>query len=302
MHIGMSLRGRTSEITRDVMRWLFERDPMTILTARRAACAVAATHETADKLRRWGVRNVVVIPSVGVSPEDLPSVATAAGCDYEFISIGRLLDWKGFHLGLRAFARANIAGARYAIVGEGPEEYRLKRLARELGIESRVDFLGHVSRDACLRTLARSRMLVHPSLHDSGGFVLVEAMALGKPVICLHIGGPAVIVDDSSGIRIRAADSEQTIQKLVEAMKQLHDDRALYDKLSRGAFERGHREFLWSRKMQQVNEVYTRALADARAKQAALLSCAYPGAARSAQAQGGAVLEASSKKSADVAA
>lgn len=274
---GMSLRGRFSERVRDFMRWLFEHDPFTRYTARRADAVLAATYETADKLRRWGVSGMEVVCSVGIAEQDLPlpSVADSSTTSdgqtsdpaYACISIGRLLNWKGFHLGLRAFARSGLParGARYAIAGEGPEEARLRQLAQELGIAGHVDFLGHLPREKCLRVLARARMLVHPSLHDSGGFVLVEAMALGRPVVCLDVGGPAVIVDEHSGVKIRARDADDAVAQLSVAMSRLHDDAPLYDRLSRGALARGRGEFLWSRKMEQVDAVYARLLGRAPA-------------------------------------
>lgn len=265
---GMSPRGQFSERSRDLMRWVFARGPLTRMTARRANCAIAATRETEVELHRWGIEDIQLVSSVGVDEADLPESAAAIDTpdarEYEFISIGRLLDWKGFHLGLRAFAEAGISGARYAIVGEGPEAGRLRHLANRLGIADRVDFLGQMPRARCLGVLSRSRLLVHPSLHDSGGFVLVEAMALGRPVICLNIGGPAVIVDDSSGVRIHARRVDDAVAQLAEAMRRLHADDESYRNMSNCARERGRAEFLWSRKMEVIDQIYDRALAQRR--------------------------------------
>lgn len=259
---GMGLRGKTSEMIRNLLRRFFELDPLTRITADRATCAIAATHETLDKFKHWRLANTKLMCSVGIDEKDLPREdaivgerASARG-SYEFVSIGRLLDWKGFHLGLRAFAKANIEGAKYAILGEGPETDRLKQLARELRIEDKVDFLGQRPRCECLEILARSKTLIHPSMHDSGGFVLVEAMALGKPVICLHIGGPAVIVDENSGISLRSTSAGEAITQLTDAMRRLHLDQALYANLSTGAKQRAHHEFLWSRKMDEIDRIY----------------------------------------------
>jgi glycosyltransferase involved in cell wall biosynthesis len=277
---GMSLRGRWSERVRDFMRWIFEHDPLTTRTARNASAVIAATRETEAKLRsRWRVQNIHIIPAVGIAAEDLPGEAYAnhddeKSCHYQCVSIGRLLDWKGFHLGLRAFAQSGLAraGGRYAILGEGPEETRLRALAKELGIESSVDFLGQLPRTRCLQILSTSRMLVHPSLHDSGGFVLVEAMACGRPVVCLDVGGPAVLVDDSSGVKIRAGDADDAVRQLASWMRKLRDpsrepdandvDHELYRRLSRGARERATREFLWTRKMEQIDAIYARVLGE----------------------------------------
>lgn len=82
--------------------------------------------------------------------------------------MGRLIHWKGFHLGLRAFAVANIADSEYWIVGDGPKREELKLLAKELGVEDKVHFWGFLPRSETLQKLGESHVLVHPSLHDSG--------------------------------------------------------------------------------------------------------------------------------------
>ena len=98
------------------------------------------------------------------------------------------MHWKGFHLGLRAFACANLPDAEYWILGDGAELNQLQILADNLGIAQRVKFWGKLSREETLNKLRDCHVLVHPSLHDSGGWVCLEAMAAGRPVICLDLG------------------------------------------------------------------------------------------------------------------
>jgi len=135
-----------------------------------------------------------------------------------FISMGRLLHWKGFHLGLQSFAKANLPDAEYWILGIGPEQARLKRLAEQLKIAHQVKFWDRLPREESLQKLAQSHVLVHPSLHDSGGWVCIEAMATGRPVICLNLGGPGVQVTDETGIKVLAQTPEQAVQDLAQAM------------------------------------------------------------------------------------
>ena len=60
--------------------------------------------------------------------------------------MGRLLHWKGFHLGLRAFAQANLPNTEYWIVGDGPQWHHLQTLASDLGIAKKVKFWGRLPR------------------------------------------------------------------------------------------------------------------------------------------------------------
>ena len=113
------------------------------------------------------------------------------------------MSWKGFHLGLQAFARTQHPDTEYWIVGAGPAERSLKALAHRLGIADRVLFLGHQPRSEVLQIVQQCDVLVHPSLHESGGAVCAEAMAAGRPVICLDLGGPGLQVTAETGIRSR---------------------------------------------------------------------------------------------------
>ncbi len=105
--------------------------------------------------------------------------------------------------------------------GNGPELERLQTLAQELGVAQRVKFWGRLPREETLSKLRDCHVLVHPSLHDSGGWVCLEAMAAGRPVICLDLGGPAVQVTETTGFKVAAHTPDQSVSDLAAAMTQL---------------------------------------------------------------------------------
>jgi len=74
---------------------------------------------------------------------------------------------------------------------------------------------------------------MHPSLHDSGGWVTLEAMAAGRPVICLDLGGPALQVSEATGIKIPAISPPQVVADLASALKQLAGDPSRRHDLAR---------------------------------------------------------------------
>ena len=255
------LRGRVYEATRDLARWWSERDPFVRLTARRCTLALAATEETAVRLRGLGVREVRVQNQVGLGKEEVDLLSRRGARQgptgsTRFVSVGRLLHWKGFHLGLRAFARAQLSDAEYCIVGDGPERKRLRALAEELGIAHQVRFWGKLPRDETLRRLGESHALVHPSLHDSGGYVRLAAMALGLPVVCLELGGPAVQVAEATGFKVPAAKPEQALDGLAAAMGALSRDRELAISMGEAAQRRVARHFDGRRKGAWMAELY----------------------------------------------
>ena len=223
---GMGMRGALSEAARAAARRLGEADPAVLKTVRRAALSLAKSEATAARLRELGAARVELLCDVALDDDDLHRLAALPGppdAGLRFLSTGRLLGWKGFHLGLQAFAQSGLEGAEYWIIGAGPQRRRLEALARRLGIAGRVRFLGRLSRTEALAALGQCHVLVHPSLHDASGWVCLEAMAAGRPVLCLALGGPAMQVSEEAGMRIAATSPRETLDHLADAMRRLAD-------------------------------------------------------------------------------
>lgn len=256
----LNFQGKTYEFLRDLARGLGEIDPFVLITARRSVLARATTEDTAKRLRKLGAKNVEVLSQLGLSEEEIAQLAQYGRSEpsaVRFISIGRLLHWKGFHLGLRAFARANLpADAEYWIVGDGPEREPLQELAEELGISQQVKFWDKLSREETLHKLGDCLALIHPSLHESGGLVCLEAMAAGRPVICLNLGGPAIQVSEQTGIKILAQTPEQVVKDLAVAIAHLASEPKLRRSLGQAAQQRIEEVYSWGKKGQDLAKLY----------------------------------------------
>jgi glycosyltransferase involved in cell wall biosynthesis len=254
----LSPASRRYERLREAARWVGERDPLVRLTARRAGLAVATTPETAAAVKRIGARRVETLSQVGFAPHEIASVGAAARRDGAFrvISLGNLLGLKGYHLGLRAFARLGEGAAEYWLVGDGPERGNLEQLARELGVAARVRFFGRLPRSEAVARLAECDVLLHPSLHDSGGIVCLEAMGAGKPVVCLDLGGPSLIVRPETGCSIPARDPAQAVEALSEALRRLAGDGELRARLGEAGRRRVAEEYNWTRKGEIFDRMY----------------------------------------------
>ncbi len=257
-----SLRGRLHEQLRDVVRWLSRFHPVVRATAQRARIALATTNETAEQLRRIGAPHAQVLSHTALPRtefERLSQLPIRTGEPFRVISIGRLIHWKGYHLGLRAFAsvKRNFPDSEYWLIGAGPERKRLEHLAIELGIADSVRFRGTLPRTQVLDTLALSDVLLHPSFHDSGGYVCVEAMAAGRPVICLDLGGPGVLVTADTGIKIHPLNPEQTVEQLAQAMELLATDSQLRSRLALAARCRVRDHLLWDAKGAILHRLYS---------------------------------------------
>jgi len=132
------------------------------------------------------------------------------------------------------------------VVGHGPERNVLERLTKAMGLENQVVFTGGVNRNTALRLIAESDVLVHPSLHDSAGMVVLEAMAAGKPVLCLGAGGPAEMVTEGCGCVVPPDSRTVVVDALAAAMRTLAADRELREAMGQEAVKRAG-EYTWRR-------------------------------------------------------
>ena len=253
-----SFSNKVYEILRSGIRWVGERDPFARMTAQRSAIARATTEDTAIRMRRMGAHKVEIFPESSLTSEEILRLTQ---CSHQktavrFMSMGRLLHWKGFHLGLRAFAQADLPAAEYWILGNGPDRRRLEHLATDLGIADRVKFVDRLPRDEALTILGSCTALVHPSLHDSGGWVCLEAMMAARPVLCLNLGGPAVQVTDRTGFRIDAPDPDRAIQGLAAAMVRLAHDPELQLAMGLAGQQRIQEFYNWETRGHQICQLY----------------------------------------------
>jgi colanic acid/amylovoran biosynthesis glycosyltransferase len=175
--------------------------------------------------------------------------------------VGRLVEKKGFEYGLRAFAHALSLGAsaELCIVGDGPRRAALARLARELGLERRIQFVGSRSNEQVAEMLGNARVLLAPSVvaadgnRESGLIVVKEASAAGAvPIGTLHGGIPESIDDSVSGFLVPERDWLAMGQRLAELLT----DEARRARMARAAREKMEREFDNREQVAELENIY----------------------------------------------
>lgn len=151
--------------------------------------------------------------------QDPPTVAFA----------GRLVPEKGVDLLLEAFARLERPDARLVIAGDGPAAGQLRALAARLGLTARVEFTGHLGRDALERRLDPAWVQAVPGRWEEPlGNVTLEAMMRGTAVVVTDLGGPAEVVEHGRTGLVVPPDSPGA---LARALADLLADRERCDQL-----------------------------------------------------------------------
>lgn len=254
-----SFRAKVYETARLLWRWIGEHDPFVRLTIKNSAVIRATTKDTVERLHKLGAKRIEIAPESGIPTAEINTLAQyklPQGKPMRFISMGRLLHWKGFHLGMRAFAEAQLPDAEYWVCGDGAEKATLVALVEELGISRQVKFWGRLPREETLNKLSQCHVLVHPSLHDSGGWVCIEAMAAGRPVICLDLGGPGTQVTELTGCKIPAITPEQAVTEMAEAMKLLATNPQMREKMGKQGQQLVSANYTWEARTRSSIDVY----------------------------------------------
>ena len=174
-----------------------------------------------------------------------------------FVFLGRLVDWKGVDLLLEAFAPVVAqTNAVLEIIGDGKMREELEAQTARLAIDDSVIFSGWLSQEQCAIKLQQADAMVMPSLREPGGAVVLEAMAVGLPVIATNWGGPADYMDSTCGILVEPASKEGFVQGLADAMLKLAHSPELRQSMSCAGRERVRQHFDWERKVDRILEIY----------------------------------------------
>jgi glycosyltransferase involved in cell wall biosynthesis len=142
------------------------------------------------------------------------------------------------------------------VIGKGPDEKWLQDLAASLGLDDAVTWISYLEHAGVMRAYGRHDAFLFPSLHDSSGNVVLEALSLGLPVVCLDAGGPAVLVDPSCGFKVRPGEPEQVVEDLARALDELARDPALRRAMSQAAVDRAHEDFSWTHQVRRMEQLY----------------------------------------------
>ena len=191
--------------------------------------------------RRVAARNGIepaVIPNITDPVFLSPGTAEAVPHEgFRLVSAGNLIPSKCFDVLLRAFARLHARmgnGTALTVIGDGPEEARLRELARTLGTDSAVTFTGRLDRSAMAELYRGADAFVLASRSETFGVVLIEALSMGLPVITARSGGPEDFVDDTNGLLVPADD----VAALADAMEQVARAAGRYDRAALAASAR----------------------------------------------------------------
>lgn len=134
------------------------------------------------------------------------------------LAYGRLDEGKGFSDLIKVFAELNITGLKLKIAGDGPNKEQLTKLIKDLGLKKTVELVGQKSQAQIVELIKGAKVVVNCSkLHETFGLTVLEAMALGKPIIASKVGAiPELITHGKNGLLYQVADAGDLKKQLLK--------------------------------------------------------------------------------------
>ena len=263
--------GALKELPRAVanaaMPWL----PSVRRTLRNAFAVLVSNPDTGDALAAVHRRDYIELPANAVELPELPPY-DAEGEVLELIAVGEMVRFRAFELvldaigGLDAELRKRI---RIKFIGAGADEQRLKRRLHGAAHADRVEFLGRLPRQVVLTAMRKAHLLVFPSLRDSGGSAVAEAMAMGLPVLAFPVAGPKLMLAKGGGFLIAPSGRRRAERDIRELLARLVRDRAPLARESARAIAAAAELFGWDGRIAAVEAIYRRAAGTGEARAAA---------------------------------
>ena len=222
----LGVRSAVQEILLLGARSLVRLSPSLRTNWKRASVILVNNDESRRALPVKFRKKVTIRPNACVRDE-LTTLRRELPKDLVAIYAGRFNRFKGIELGLRALVLASEW--RLIIVGDGPDGPRLRRLAKQLGVDDRVQFQGWLPQEELWETIAGCRALLFPSLKEGAPAIVAEAQALGVPVVAFELGGVVALarLPGTQFELVRSGWRDESIGRLADALRRIEHSSAM---------------------------------------------------------------------------
>jgi len=269
---GMSSPTTFPEIMQAESKWLYPirnlgrildfligstRNAAVILTATKAT--FASIHKRYQKKCKFLLENGVDLDLFTAAP--YPSFPSDS-IPLHIVFVGRLIPVKGVAMLLEAIKKLTFP-VQLTVVGDGPERLNLETITSQLQLTEQVRFTGNLPLNEISQIVRQGHVFCLPSVRESGGAVLLEAMAVGRPVIAVDFGGPAEIVDEGVGVKLPATGKDDVIKGLVTAFENLREQPEQWLLRGQEGRHRVEKNYSWAAKINTAIDFY-RHLLEAR--------------------------------------
>lgn len=224
-----------------------------------------SSKENMERLTPYKKKSTIsILPAIAFDPHDFKNIAYEENKDecFEMIYAGKLYDWKGVQIFLRAVKKGLIDNGytnfRIKLIGLRFEEeqQRVKKWLEELNLNDFTQIVPFVNRPELLNLLSICNLSVYPAFRDSGSMSVLEASVLGCPTICFDAGGQDAFPNDVL-IKVPVFKTyEETLNAFSEKLSWCYINKALAKDLGYKAKEFVYQNLTWESKIESINKIY----------------------------------------------
>lgn len=219
-------------------------NPLLHKSFNKASLILTKTNDTKNCLGKWASKTFVNL-EIGI---DAVFRSNEPRNKNVFLFVGRFTYWKGVKLALMSFKvfSKTHSNARMLMIGKGEMEKYIRQYANENNLN--IEIIPWIKQEELKKYYSTACAMVFPSLHDSSGNVVLEALSFGLPVVCLDCGGPASILGESltdTVVSTQKCSIDDVVCNIAKNMERLSNDAEFYSSIQERAYERAE-SLLWS--------------------------------------------------------
>jgi glycosyltransferase involved in cell wall biosynthesis len=194
----------------------------------RHACIHTVSEATKEDLVKFGEKKPIHVIHNAV--ENISTDDSICPNPFQFVYVGRLLFSKNIEVAIRAvgIAKKKIPQIKLVVIGQGPHRKTLENIVKGLGLESNVEFRGHLSDEEKIRILQESCALVFPSICEGFGIVILEAFACKRPALVSNVKPLSdIVTHEKNGFVIDPYDATAWAEYLVKMIKDMNQPQKM---------------------------------------------------------------------------
>jgi glycosyltransferase involved in cell wall biosynthesis len=215
---GLPIRYRLKENLRNSLNAFVKWNPISRIMFNQSRKIFSTTNESAAYLSHSFKNKIHSFPAIGITNENVILNKTSLNGNLKILYVGQFIYWKGIQIALDALSQLKMEHNDFTLtlVGKGEFEPFLRKKIKRLGLSENIIWINWLPQEQLKELYQKNDLFLFPSLHDSGGMVVLEAMINGLPVLSFNLGGPGYFNNNNIGWVIDV--NKKTYQNAVNEM------------------------------------------------------------------------------------
>lgn len=237
--------------------WFF--NPLFLFRCLKSKIIIVRTKNTLSFIPKWYRKKCKVFLETSMENDVFKHLKKVSNSNkIQIITTGRLVPFKNIICLIDSLQYLpSDKDISLTIIGSGSEKKRILSRLNSISTKVSVNLLSELPREGVLNKLEHSDIYVFPSLREGGSWALMEAMAIGLPVICLKWSGMEIITDELSAIQLPVTNPEQMPKDLANAISELINNPNKRKRMGDAARERIKSDFNWDSKGAFMEKLFT---------------------------------------------